>query len=227
MCQKADSFLHCNPALNPISDAAIGAGLLRTVTHNLRDAHLHFRPAEAGSGKLGVAFFDAKSYMRHQFEIENAEKLNIKYIDVRLGPETAALAAGYKVVCIFVNDKADATTIQILKSVGVEMIALRCAGFNNVDLNAANSLGISVARVPAYSPYAVAEFAIALMMMLNRKIHVAHSRVRNGNFALDGLVGFDMYGKTVGVLGTGVSFALGFFRALFFQRRTEKLLLIL
>src|SRR5262249_16182132 len=106
-------------------------------------------------------------------------------------------------VCVFVNDHANAAVIAMLKSLGVRLIALRCAGYNNVDLAAAKKYGVTVVRVPAYSPYAVAEHATALMLALNRKVHRAYNRVREGNFALDGLVGFDMDSKTVGLVGTG------------------------
>lgn len=114
-----------------------------------------------------------------------------------------ALAQDTDVVCIFVNDTADAETIDRLAAMGVKLIALRCAGFNNVDLNAAARHRIPVVRVPAYSPYAVAEYAVALMLALNRKIHRAYWRTRDGNFSLHGLLGFDMHGKTAGIVGTG------------------------
>ena len=114
-----------------------------------------------------------------------------------------ALAQDTDVVCIFVNDTADAETIGRLAAMGVKLIALRCAGFNNVDLNAAARHRIPVVRVPAYSPYAVAEYAVALMLALNRKIHRAYWRTRDGNFSLHGLLGFDMHGKTAGIVGTG------------------------
>jgi len=120
-----------------------------------------------------------------------------------LNEETVSLAAGFEAVCVFVNDKVNAAVIATLESLGVRLIALCCAGYNNVDLAAATKHGLTVVRVPAYSPYAVAEHTIALMLALNRKLHRAYNRVREGNFALDGLVGFDMHGKTVGVIGTG------------------------
>jgi D-lactate dehydrogenase len=120
-----------------------------------------------------------------------------------LNEETVSLAAGFEAVCVFVNDQMNAAVIATLESLGVRLIALRCAGYNNVDLSAAKKHGITVVRVPAYSPYAVAEHTIALMLALNRKLHRAYNRVREGNFALDGLVGFDMHGKIVGVIGTG------------------------
>lgn len=121
----------------------------------------------------------------------------------RLGPRTAALAAGADAVCIFVNDVADAEVLGLLASLGVRHVALRCAGFNNVDLEAAARLGLTVVRVPAYSPNAVAEHTIALILALNRRVYKAYNRVRDGNFSLDGLVGFDLAGKTAGIVGTG------------------------
>src|SRR6266566_3349091 len=113
------------------------------------------------------------------------------------------MAAGFDVVCVFVNDRADADAIAKLASLGVRLIALRCAGYNNVDLKAAAKHGITVVRVPGYSPYAVADHTIGLILALNRKLHRAYNRVREGNFALDGLLGFDVHGKTVGIIGTG------------------------
>lgn len=123
--------------------------------------------------------------------------------EVHLNAETAALAKHGDAVCCFVNDDLGRATLNALKQDGVKYVLLRCAGFNNLDTEAAKDLGITVARVPAYSPYAVAEHALGLMLTLNRKIHRAHIRVREGNFSLDGLLGFDMHGKTVGIIGTG------------------------
>lgn len=121
----------------------------------------------------------------------------------QLRSETATLAAGCRAVCAFVNDDLSADCLEKLHSVGVELIVLRCAGFNNVDLKTAEQLGITVLRVPDYSPYAVAEYALAMLMTLSRHIHKAYSRVRDGNFALKGLMGFDLHGKTIAVIGTG------------------------
>lgn len=115
------------------------------------------------------------------------------------------LTQGVDAVCIFVNDTADAEVINAMAANGVKLLALRCAGFNNVDLNAAANAGITVVRVPAYSPYAVAEYTVALMLSLNRKIPRASWRTKDGNFSLHGLMGFDMHGKTVGIIGTGKS----------------------
>jgi D-lactate dehydrogenase len=152
---------------------------------------------------LNIAIFDAKPYDRKYFEQANAHYgFKITYFEARLTPETVELAKDFNIVVIFVNDKVNAQVIETLHRNGVEMIALRCAGFNNVDVNAATGK-IKIARVPAYSPYAVAEHAMALMMTLNRNTHKAHNRVREGNFSIAGLEGFDFHGKTIGVIGTG------------------------
>ena len=153
---------------------------------------------------MKVAVFSTKAYDRHFLDEENLKhNHDISYFEGRLREASAVLANGFDVVCVFVNDVLDLPTLELLKQGGVSVVALRCAGFNNVDLQAAERLGISVVRVPAYSPYAVAEHTAALMLTLNRKIHRVHNRVHDGNFALDGLIGFDLHGKTVGVIGTG------------------------
>lgn len=153
---------------------------------------------------MKIAVFDTHRYDREALEQANgAFHFMFSFFDVRLKPETVALAQGHEVVCAFVNDQLTRPVLEALKQHGVKLIALRCAGFNNVDLKAAKELGLPVVRVPEYSPYAVAEHAVALLLTLNRKIHKAHNRVREGNFALDGLVGFDLKGKTVGIVGTG------------------------
>jgi D-lactate dehydrogenase len=152
---------------------------------------------------MRVAVFSTKPYDRAFLEAANAGRHVLTFLEPRLSAESAPLAAGYGAVCAFVNDTLDAGTIAALARGGTRLIALRCAGFNNVDLAAADEAGICVARVPAYSPYAVAEHTVALMLSLNRKIHRAYARVREGNFALDGLLGFDMHGRTVGIVGTG------------------------
>lgn len=153
--------------------------------------------------RVPVAVFDTKPYIEQSFRQANEDRYGLKFFTPRLNRDTAVLAGGFKAVCVFVNDSLDAETVAILAGQGVGLIALRCAGYNNVDLAACQRLGLSVARVPAYSPHAVAEHAAALMLCLNRRLHRAHGRVREGNFSLDGLVGFDMYGKTAGVVGTG------------------------
>lgn len=151
-----------------------------------------------------VAFYDTKPYDRRYFErAAGADRLKLQFHEFRLTSETAASLAGADAVCVFVNDCIDEPCLRALSKAGVRLVALRCAGFNNVDLAAAKSLGIAVTRVPAYSPHAVAEYTVALLLTLNRKIHRAWNRVREHNFALNGLVGFDIAGKTVGIVGTG------------------------
>jgi D-lactate dehydrogenase len=150
-----------------------------------------------------VAIFSAKKYDREFLSSANASRHQLRFFEPHLNEETVGLAMGFDAVCVFVNDQVNAAVIARLNSLGVRLIALRCAGYNNVDLSAAAKHGIAVVRVPAYSPYSVAEHTIALMLALNRKVHRAYNRVREGNFALDGLVGFDIHGKTVGVIGTG------------------------
>ena len=152
---------------------------------------------------MKVAFFDTKPYDIPSFN-EAAEKygLTIKYFETRLNADTAELARGCEIACIFVNDDATAPVIEKLRAVGVKLLALRCAGYNNVDLNAAYGK-IHVCHVPAYSPYAVAEHAMALLLTSVRRIHKAYIRTREFNFSLGGLTGFDLHGKTVGVVGPG------------------------
>jgi len=153
---------------------------------------------------MRIAVFSTKSYDRQFLDAANADAGHeLRYIETRLSAETAALASGAGAVCAFVNDLLDRDTLKLLAEGGVRLVALRSAGFNNVDLAAARELGISLARVPAYSPHAVAEHTVALILALNRKIHRAYARVREGNFALDGLLGFDLHGRTVGIVGTG------------------------
>jgi D-lactate dehydrogenase len=151
---------------------------------------------------MKIAFFSTKSYDRQFFD-HYVSTHEIIYFEARLNKQTATLATGCNAVCVFVNDKLSRNTIIELKKIGIQLIALRSAGFNNVDLAAAKENNITVVRVPAYSPYAVAEHAVALMLTLNRKTHKAYNRVREGNFSLERLTGFDLHGKTVGVIGTG------------------------
>ncbi|HDS83980.1 MAG TPA: 2-hydroxyacid dehydrogenase [Phycisphaerales bacterium] len=153
---------------------------------------------------LQMAVFNTKPYVEQFFHRAN-ERFGhgLTFFNPRLSDETVDLAEGFDAVCIFVNDVADAPILARLKELGVRLVALRCAGFNNVDLEAAERLGLSVVRVPAYSPYAVAEHTIGLILALNRRIHRAHQRVREGNFSLDGLMGFDLHGTPVGIIGTG------------------------
>jgi D-lactate dehydrogenase len=153
---------------------------------------------------MRIALFDAHRYERESFDRANASFGHaITYFEARLGRDTAALAAGHEAVCSFVNDRVDEPTIRALREAGVRLLALRSAGFNHVDLAAAAAAGLPVVRVPEYSPHAVAEHATALVLALNRKVHRSYARVREWNFSLDGLVGFDLHGKTVGVVGTG------------------------
>lgn len=153
---------------------------------------------------LEVAVYDTKPYDREYLpQADGAERIAWRFHEFRLMPETATAAKGSHAVCLFVNDHADSTVLEILAAQGVRMLALRCAGYNNVDLAAAHELGLKVVRVPAYSPHAVAEHAIALLLTLNRKIHRAHNRIHELNFSLKGLVGFDLFGKRAGVVGTG------------------------
>jgi D-lactate dehydrogenase len=154
-------------------------------------------------GRFRVAFYDARPYDIESFERCNAERYAIHYISAPLDRETARAARGCKAVCVFVNDMVEADIARSLAEQGVELIALRCAGFNNVDLEACAAHGISVVRVPAYSPHAVAEHTVGLMLTLNRRFNHAYVRNRAGSFLLDGLTGFDMYGKTAGIVGTG------------------------
>ena len=150
-----------------------------------------------------IAFFGAKPYDIASFDKVN-EKYNydIRYYKGHLNPNNVVLTQDTDAVCIFVNDTADAAVIDAMVDNGVKLLALRCAGFNNVDLKAAKGK-LPVVRVPAYSPYAVAEYSLALMLSLNRKIHRAYWRTRDGNYSLNGLMGFDMHGKTIGIIGTG------------------------
>lgn len=153
---------------------------------------------------MRIAMFSTKPYDRRSFEERNVPHAHeITYFEPRLSTQTASLADGFPAVCLFVNDEANADVIERLAQGGTRLIALRCAGFNNVDLAAAERHGIAVVRVPAYSPHAVAEFTVGLLLSLVRNIHRAYQRTRENNFALDGLLGFDLHGKTVGVIGTG------------------------
>jgi D-lactate dehydrogenase len=153
---------------------------------------------------MQIAVFSTKPYDK-QFlaPAAGAAGHQVRFFEARLMAESCPLADGSPVVCAFVNDELHSVVLECLYQRGTRMIALRCAGFNNVDLAAAAALGMQVARVPAYSPYAVAEHTIGLILALNRKLHRAYNRVRDGNFSIDGLLGFDLHGKTAGVIGTG------------------------
>lgn len=153
--------------------------------------------------QMKITLFDVKQFDKESFERENKYGFDIVYFDVRLNPKTAKLASGSDVVVPFVNDDLSRETLEELKECGVKLIALRCAGFNNVDLKAAKELELTVVRVPAYSPHAIAEAAFAMLLALDRKLVHSYVRTREFNFSLNGLVGFDLHGKTVGVIGTG------------------------
>lgn len=154
--------------------------------------------------KMKIAVFSTKNYDRQSLEAANSiHNHDLIFLEAQLNPQTAILAKGIPVVCPFVNDEVSAEILKILASNGTRLVALRSAGFNNVDLKAASEVGIMVVRVPAYSPYAVAEHTVALALMLNRKLYRAYNRVCDDNFSLEGLLGFDLHGCTVGVIGTG------------------------
>ena len=154
---------------------------------------------------MNAAFFSTKKYDQDFFNSINTDfNHKLTFFETALNKHTASLTKDYNAVCVFVNDDLNAATIEKLAKNGVQLIALRCAGFNNVDLKAAAEKNIKVVRVPAYSPQAVAEHAVALILTLNRKTHKAYNRVRENNFSLEKLTGFNLYGKTVGVIGTGI-----------------------
>ncbi|MFQ6370798.1 2-hydroxyacid dehydrogenase [Shewanella sp. YIC-542] len=155
---------------------------------------------------MKIGFFSAKRYDIKHFSDKQKQlglDAHIEFFDYRLCQQTVKLALGFEVICAFVNDDLCEHTLSALHASGTKIIAMRCAGFNNVDLEAAKRLGMTVVNVPAYSPESVAEHTVALMLTLNRKIHKAYQRTRDANFSLEGLVGFNMHGKTVGVIGTG------------------------
>ena len=154
---------------------------------------------------MKIAFFSAKSYDREYFNAcPELISHTISYFEVPLTAQTVNLAQGFDAVCVFVNDVVDRQTIESLTAMNVKVTALRCAGFNNVDMEAADESGMTVVRVPAYSPQSVAEHAVAMILTLNRKTHRAYNRVREGNFSIENLTGFNLYNKTVGVIGTGL-----------------------
>lgn len=174
-----------------IAIIADNTGILATASRN-HPIFTHMR----------IAFFSTQPYDKIYFERYNKQH-EIIYFEAPLNSHTVNLAQGCQAICVFVNDKLDASVIKALAAIGVQIIALRCAGFNHVDVKAAGENQITIVRVPAYSPHAVAEHALALIMTLNRKTNKAYNRVRDCNFSLDGLTGFDLFGKTVGVVGTG------------------------
>lgn len=152
---------------------------------------------------MKIAFFDSKPYIKKVFENLNQEKHYIRFFEPKLNNETIEFAKGFECVCVFVNDCLDDAIIHSLKEMGVSLIALRCKGSDNLDIQACQKHGLEVVKVSHYSPYSVAEHAVALILALNRHIHKAYNRIRDGNFSLDGLQGFDLHGKMVGVIGAG------------------------
>lgn len=153
---------------------------------------------------MKVTFFSTKPYDEKYFTEKCGEGPHeLLFYEFKLNPDSAKLADGSEAVCAFVNDQLDRATLEVLHEQGVRTIAMRCAGFNNVDLDAAAELNLNVVRVPAYSPYAVAEHTLGLLLALNRRLYRSYNRVREGNFSLQGLVGFDIHGLTVGIVGTG------------------------
>lgn len=181
----------------------LSSALFVHMSQKIRAKNLQALGLLKSEDKVNIAFFDSHDYIKEAFDTLAPKEWQIKYIDSHLSAETAVLAHGSDVVCSFVNDHVDEEIASVLSQFGVKGIALRCAGFNQVDIKACHRHGIKVARVPAYSPHAVAEHGTALLLCLNRKLHMAYSRIKQSNFALDGLVGFDLHGKTVGVIGTG------------------------
>lgn len=153
---------------------------------------------------MKIAFFSTQPYDRQFFDRENLDgKFTLSYYEAHLEPKVVQAVENVDAVCVFVNDNMNREVIEVLASKGVKIIALRCAGFNNVDLEAAKEFGLHVCRVPAYSPEAVAEHTIAMLLTLNRKTHKAYNRVREQNFSLNGLLGFNLNGRTIGIVGTG------------------------
>ena len=178
------------------NDSATAIAPTVTVAVNPTDTNSVFR----------VLMYSAKDYDKSSFDtklkdLKQLEKYELDYTHQRLGKDTVKSINGHEGICIFVNDDCSREVLEKLKQTGVKLILLRCAGYNNLDLKAAAELGIEVGYVPNYSPSAVAEYAATLIMALNRRLHRAYDRVRNGDFRIDGLVGFDMNGKTVGILG--------------------------
>ena len=154
---------------------------------------------------MKILFFDTKNYDKDSFEkqIENYPEIEMDYLKTDLAPKTAPLAKGYDAVCAFVSSDVGAETMTVLHEAGVKLILMRCAGFNNVDMDKAKEYGIQVMRVPGYSPEAVAEHAMALALEVNRRLHKAYVKVRENDFSLGGLMGFNFYQKTAGIVGTG------------------------
>ena len=153
---------------------------------------------------MNIAFFSCQSYEQPFLEAaNNNHRHQLTFLPQALTPETVQLAAGHQAICVFVNDQLTRLTLQALAALGIRLVALRCTGYNQVDITTAQQLGIRILRVPSYSPHSVAEHAVALLMSLNRKTYLAYQRTKENNFTLNGLMGFDLYAKRVGVIGTG------------------------
>jgi D-lactate dehydrogenase len=180
-------------------------GLIAVLSRKVREktARLAAVGRAGDRGPTPVLVFDTKSYDRDALDEAAEGTLDLQYLETNLSPATAELARGFPVICAFVNDDIGATTLERLAAGGVRLVAMRCSGHNNVDLEAAKKHHIEVVRVPSYSPEAVAEHTVALILSLNRKIHRAYNRVRDGNFSLSGLVGFNLHGRTAGIVGLG------------------------
>jgi len=191
ICSNEGPFCHSSAILNIGVDFETGSG------HCSEN-----RPAR-NTSMIEVAVYDTKPYDREFLTVAGGKMVRWHFHEFRLSAQTALAASGSQAVCVFVNDVVDAACVSELAKLGVQLIALRCAGFNNVDLKAAKARNIPVVRVPAYSPHAVAEHAVALLLTLSRRTHRAYNRVRELNFSLNGLVGTNVNGKTVGVVGTG------------------------
>jgi D-lactate dehydrogenase len=178
--------------------------ILRAMCFNLTNFIRAKSRLNSNQVSMKVTFFSTQPYDKSSFEDHNKNfGFDLHFFDVALNEQTAQLIDHSEAVCVFVNDRVSEPIIKYLANQGVNLIALRCAGFNNVDLNAARANNVKVVRVPAYSPHAVAEHAVAMIMALNRKTHKAYNRIREQNFSLNGLLGFDLCGKTIGVIGTG------------------------
>jgi len=200
------SLIECRGVAGPVtgsSDAARSDGYVFMQQCGFDVVVCRISAREDAMSKADIAFFDTKPYDQAMFNQANEEhNFAIKYLEVRLNADTAALANGYRTVCAFVNDVVDAEVASRLTDAGVGLVALRSAGYSNIDLDAVRD-HLRVARVPEYSPAAVAEHTVGLMLCLNRRIHKAYNRAREHNFSIDGLMGFDFAGKTAGVIGTG------------------------
>ncbi len=195
-----DRFVELLDSLPELRD-----GLLAVLSRKVREktARIAALTGEDERQQVPILVFDAKPYDREALDARAGNDLELHYLEARLSPTTSALAEGFPAVCAFVNDDLSRASLERLAAGGVGLVAMRCSGVNNVDLAAAQHLGIEVSRVPAYSPEAVAEHTMALILALNRKLHRAHNRVREGNFSLAGLVGFNLHGRTAGIIGLG------------------------